>query len=200
MMLDTRLAAPIVAVVTLFFLVAQADSRGLRGGGYSRHGIASGGSLSVRTAERPASRQSAQTERRMDEGDRQDHVDERQQDREDYAEDRQQDREDYAEDRQEDREDFIDEHEDDWDDRHDDWDDDDGELLAGAIVGATVVGVAAAATRPEPTTTYVTTLPCEATAVSVEGVSYYKCGENWYTRAYAGSEVTYLSVPAPPGL
>ncbi len=188
-MLDTRLAAPIVAVVTLFFLVAQADSRGLRGGGYSRHGIASGGSLSVRTAERPASRQSAQTERRMDEGDRQDHVDERQQDREDYAEDR-----------QEDREDFIDEHEDDWDDRHDDWDDDDGELLAGAIVGATVVGVAAAATRPEPTTTYVTTLPCEATAVSVEGVSYYKCGENWYTRAYAGSEVTYLSVPAPPGL
>jgi hypothetical protein len=199
MTVDTRLAALVVAVVTVFFLVAQADSRGLRGGGYSRHGIASGGSISARTADRPASRNTAQAERERDQGDRQDHVDERQQDRQDFAEDRQEDREDFAEDRQEDREDLIDEHDDDWDDRHDDWDDDDGELLAGAIVGATVVGVAAAATRPESTTTYVTTLPCEATAVAVEGVSYYKCGDDWFTRAYAGSEVTYLSVPAPPG-
>jgi hypothetical protein len=67
------------------------------------------------------------------------------------------------------------------------------------VVGAAVVGVAVAASTPAPTTTYVTTLPCAATAVSVEGVSYYKCGDSWYTRGYAGSQVTYLAVPPPAG-
>ena len=198
MKLNTYLTSLIAAGLAFVLMVPEVDSRGLRGG-YSRNGVASGGSFSSRKVDRSEQRAGGQAERQYDQDDRQDHVDERQQDRQDFAEDRQDDREEFADDRQEDREDFVDDRDDDWDDRHDDWDDDDHELLAGAVVGATVVGVAAAATRPATTTNYVTTLPCEATVVSVEGVSYYKCADNWYTRAYAGSQVTYLSVPPPAG-
>jgi len=61
-----------------------------------------------------------------------------------------------------------------------------------------VVGAAAvAATRPA--TTYVTVLPCTATVVIVNGVSYYQCGASWYSRGYVGGSVTYIVASPPPG-
>ena len=30
-------------------------------------------------------------------------------------------------------------------------------------------------------------------------LSFFKCGDNWYTRGYAGIQVTYLSAPPPAG-
>ena len=202
MKLSTPLATFLVATVTLAFIAVEADSRG-RGGGYSRAGVASGGSFSARASERSGQQANRQATRQTNQGDLQDDrqqwKDEDREDKQDFAEDRQEDRQEFTEDRQEDRQDFAEDNDDHWDNHHDDWDDDDGEFLAGAIVGATVVGVAAAASTPEPTAVYVTTLPCDATAVSVEGVSYYKCGDSWYTRGYAGSQVTYLSVPPPAG-
>ena len=62
-----------------------------------------------------------------------------------------------------------------------------------------MVGAAAAASNAGNHVTYVTTLPCDATSVSVEGVSYYKCESSWYQRGYSGSQVTYIQVSAPPG-
>jgi hypothetical protein len=180
-------------MVTLVFMVNHADSRGLRSsGGYSRAGVASGGSFSARAEGRSSQQAGRQAERQTNQGDQQE-------DRQEWKDEDREDKQEYVEDRQDDRQDFIEDNDDHWDNHHDDWDDGDGELLAGAIVGATIVGVAAAASTPEPTTVYVSTLPCEATAVSVEGVSYYKCGDSWYTRGYAGSQVTYLSVPPPAG-
>lgn len=188
-----HVAILLVATVALVFVVTEADSRGARhSGGYSRAGVASSGSFSARADRRSRQQADRQAGRQTSQGDQQD-------DRQQWKDEDREDKQDYIEDRQEDRQDFVDDHDDHWDNHHNDWDDDDGEFLAGAIVGATVVGVAAAASTPEPTTVYVTTLPCEATAVSVEGVSYYKCGDSWYTRGYAGSQVTYLSVPPPPG-
>ena len=61
-----------------------------------------------------------------------------------------------------------------------------------------VVGAAAAASRSTEVV-YVSTLPCDATAVSVSGASYYKCGSTWYQRGYSGSQVTYYQVAPPPG-
>lgn len=189
----THAVSVLVATVTLVFMVNQADSRGLRSsGGYSRAGVASGGSFSARAEGRSGQQAGRQAERQTNQGDQQD-------DRQEWQDENREDKQEFVEDRQDDRQDFIEDNDDHWDHHHDDWDDNDGELLAGAIVGATIVGVAAAASTPEPTTVYVSTLPCAATAVSVEGVSYYKCGDSWYTRGYAGSQVTYLSVPPPAG-
>jgi hypothetical protein len=187
--LNTHLATFLVATVTLAFIAVEADSRG-RGGGFSRAGVASGGAFSARAGDRSSQQANRQATHQTNQGDLQD-------DRQQWKDEDREDKEDFVEDRQEDRQDYVEDNDDHWDNRHDDWDDDDGEFLAGAIVGATVVGVAAAASAP--TTVYVTTLPCAATAVSVEGVSYYKCGDSWYTRGYAGSQVTYLPVPPPAG-
>lgn len=121
----------------------------------------------------------------------------RQEDRQDFEEERQEDRQEFAEERQEDRQDFVeDEIDDDWDNCCD-WDDDDGEFIAGAIVGGVVVGAAAAARQP--TTNYVTTLPCTPTEVNVSGVTYLKCASTWYQKSFAGTQVTYVVVPPPAG-
>jgi hypothetical protein len=62
--------------------------------------------------------------------------------------------------------DFID---DEYDGCHDRWDDDDGDFLAGAIVGGEIVGTAAAASS---STTYVTTrvpVGCNGTEFTSHG-------------------------------
>jgi hypothetical protein len=40
---------------------------------------------------------------------------------------------------------------------------------------------------------------CTTTTVLHSGVTYYRCGSNWYTRAYQGGTVSYVVVSAPPG-
>lgn len=98
-------------------------------------------------------------------------------------------REDWQEfikDRQEDRQDFIEDlHDDHWDRYH-------HHHYYGGFATGVVVGSAA-------TVTYVTTLPCTAKVVDVNGVHYYSCGSTWYRRSYSGSDVTYIVVDPPPG-
>jgi len=91
---------------------------------------------------------------------------------------------DFIKDRQEDRQDFIEDlHDDHWDYHH---------HYYGGFATGVVVGSAA-------TVTYVSTLPCTAKVVDVDGVHYYSCGSTWYRRSYSGSEVTYIVVDPPPG-
>ena len=120
-------------------------------------------------------------------------------DRQDYQTGAREDRQDYGERARDDRMDFAD---DNWDDHHYGWhNDNDGEVLAGVLIGAAIVGTAAAAaSTPAPaTTTYITVLPCPTSAVIVNGVSYYNCSSTWYQRGHAGSQVTYMVGGPPPG-
>jgi hypothetical protein len=49
--------------------------------------------------------------------------------------------------------------------------------------------------------TYATfsSLSCTTTSVNVNGVTYYRCDNDWYSRAYSGGNVTYVVVKAPAG-
>jgi hypothetical protein len=213
-MMNTKMRSQAIAFSVILFVVIfcieEIDARGRGGGGFSRSGIAAGGGMSGRSSQRQASqrqRQNVGSERsdnqtvRADQ--RQTGADTRQDNRGDSAEDRQdrrdgnrEDKQSAIKDRQEDRQDFIDdEHDDNWDRHHYDGDGD-GDFLAGAIVGGAIVGTAAAVST---STTYVTVLPCTASVVVVQGVSYYNCASTWYQRGYAGSQVTYITVGPPPG-
>jgi hypothetical protein len=194
MKLRSTLFPLFITLLVLTPLAPDADARGRGGSSFSRGGVASGGAFSDRASAPREQREVQQVNRQANPGEHQD-------DRQEWEDDNREDWQEHTEERQEDRKDFVeDEHDDDWDHHHNDWDDNDGELAAGVIIGATIVGAAAAASSSTKTqVTYVTTLPCEATAVSDEGVSYYKCSSTWYQRGYAGSQVTYIQVPAPPG-
>ena len=95
-----------------------------------------------------------------------------------------------------DRQDFADDYYDDY--RHHGYYHKEGEVLAGVVIGAAIVGAATAAPAPV-TTTYITVLPCTASAVIVNGVSYYNCSSTWYQRGYAGGQLTYVVGGPPPG-
>jgi hypothetical protein len=198
-----------VALFTAIFFVTELGARGLGGGGrggggggFSRAGVASGAGFSARSGQRasqPMQRQNvgagsqgnrqemAGTRKATPQGSREEgRGSQNQDDRQDWADSSREDRQQAAKDRQEDRQDFV----------ADELDDDDGEFLAGAIVGGVIVGAAASASS---STTYVATLPCTAAAVVVNGISYYNCSSAWYQRGYSGSQVTYIAVAAPPG-
>ena len=170
--------------------------------------------MSSRPAPQPSSRQAAPTQRQAPQSgtskqtgsgssQRQDTRNENQGQRQDARNENQNDRQDYAEDAREDRQDYYD----DWDDH---WyhDDDYGEAL---VVGVAVGAVVAAADYDDEEVTTVTnvtnvtnvtalaSLPCEARITVSNGVNYYQCGSNWYTRAYQGDVVVYVpgGPPAP---
>ncbi len=42
-------------------------------------------------------------------------------------------------------------------------------------------------------------LSCTSSRIYVGGVTYYRCGHEWYSRAYHGGNVTYVIVTAPSG-
>lgn len=63
---------------------------------------------------------------------------------------------------------------------------------AGIAAGAAVIGSFINAAS-------YSALPCTTTTVYVDGVTYYRCGPNWYTRGYRGGEVVYVVVAPPPG-
>jgi hypothetical protein len=58
-------------------------------------------------------------------------------------------------------------------------------VIAGAAVGAAIVG------------SYYTALPPSCVTVYRSSVSYYQCGSAWYQPVYAGSDVQYVVVNAP---
>jgi hypothetical protein len=40
---------------------------------------------------------------------------------------------------------------------------------------------------------------CTMSSVVVEDTTYYRCGKNWFQKALADGEVTYVVVNPPPG-
>jgi len=184
-----------IILFSIFILVSDAEARRLGGGRSVSHtGIAAGGGFSARSDHRQGSRDSRQTDRQSTTTTSQDH-------RQENAGNRQDDRQENADNRQEGRSEYLDEHHDEhWDEHHDDWHDDDngGEFIAGAIVGGVIVG-AATTSSTGATTNYVTTLPCAATTVTADGITYYKCDSTWYQRAQTGDQVSYVIIGPPAG-
>ena len=67
----------------------------------------------------------------------------------------------------------------------------------GAVV-AGPAGVASPATGPRAYGTAVAALPCDASSMSVNGITYYQCDSTWFTRSYVDGNVAYV-VTNPPG-
>ena len=82
-------------------------------------------------------------------------------------------------------------------------------MVVGVTVGAVIV---AADDYDDHQTTQVTnvtnvtsvtalaSLPCEARITVANGVNFYQCGSNWYTRAYQGDAVVYVPSGPPPSM
>ena len=77
-------------------------------------------------------------------------------------------------------------------------------MIAGT---AAVVSAATQPTYVAPASTTVVyqsvppapSLPCAVPPTVVNGVSYFVCGNAWYSQAYGGSGVMYVQVAPPPG-
>ena len=99
---------------------------------------------------------------------------------------------------------------------YDDDDDEGAALVAGLVVGA-VIGSAAASSESTTTTTTTTPapttnttnvynqmpapgnaqLPCNPAVSTVNGVTYYQCGNTYYTQAFGSSGPIYMPVQPP---
>jgi hypothetical protein len=69
---------------------------------------------------------------------------------------------------------------------------------AAAVTTAAVAGTAAVAYSASNPGYAVAALPCSASPYAWNGISYYQCGSNWYTRSYVNGNVAYV-VTGPPG-
>ena len=180
-------------LVALLFIVAEVEARrgggggGGRGGGksFSRSGPASGGS--VRSSRAPSGQRGGNRSslsdnrgsRQDNRGSRQDNRSEQRGNVSDNRNDRLADRQDHRDKVREDRQDFADDVR---DDRRD-WYNDRYRYRVGVSI------------------TYSTfsSLSCTTSSVNVNGVTYYRCDNDWYSRAYSGGNVTYVVVKAPAG-
>jgi Meckel syndrome type 1 protein len=194
------------------FTFTDGHARDLQGRSFSRQGPAATGSLS---GERRAT---ASSTRSANQGQRQDfrsqgrdtrqegyteRTDIRQQGYTERADIRQEgysERADIRRDYADDRHDYYDDHDD------DDWDAGSAAVgfVAGAVVGAVVTDAVKDSSTPT-TTTVVTTappapvggLPCAPEITSVKGVTYFRCGQSYYTQAYGPSGPVYMPVQPP---
>lgn len=184
-------------LVALLFVVAEVEARrggggGGRGGGgrsFSRSGPASGGSIRSHQApsgQRGGNRSSLSDNR----GSRQDNRGAQRGEMQDNRSDRRSEMQDNRGDRQDDIRDARKERREDWQDYGDDVRDDRRDWYNDRYryrVGTSI--------------TYATfrSLSCTSTTVHVNGVTYYRCDNDWYSRAYSGGNVTYIVVKAPAG-
>lgn len=190
------MVAGCAVLVALLFVVAEVEARrggggrggGGRGGGgksFSRSGPASGGSVRSRQApsgQRGGNRSNLSDNRgsmQDNRGSRQDNRSEQRGNVSDDRNDRLDDRQDHRDNVREDRQDFADDVR---DDRRD-WYNDRYRYRVGVSI------------------TYATfsSLSCTTSSVNVNGVTYYRCDNDWYSRAYSGGNVTYVVVKAPAG-
>ena len=149
------------------------------------------------TGDRAANRPDQQPVRPQ--GDRDQAREDRQQNRQENQQQRQNDRQQWADQAREDRQDA-------WDDAFDDidgvyyggygyvhvYDADDYWAGVAAIAVGAVLTLGAYEAMAKDT-------GCAMSQVSVEGVDYYHCGSNWYTRVVQGGNPSYLVVKPPPG-
>ena len=190
------MVAGCAVLVALLFVVAEVEARrggggrggGGRGGGgksFSRSGPASGGSVrshQAQSGQRGGNRSNLSDNRgsmQDNRGSRQDNRSEQRGNVSDNRNDRLDDRQDHRDNVREDRQDFADDVR---DDRRD-WYNDRYRYRVGVSI------------------TYATfsSLSCTTSSVNVNGVTYYRCDNDWYSRAYSGGNVTYVVVKAPAG-
>jgi hypothetical protein len=97
---------------------------------------------------------------------------------------------------QEDRQDFYEDEVDDywW---HGDADDFAAGMLTGFVVGTTLS--AAQAQSMSASSSSGSQPSCTMTTVPVADTTYYRCGPNWFQKAYTGGQVSYVVVAPPPG-
>lgn len=73
----------------------------------------------------------------------------------------------------------------------------------GAVAGAAAIAVGTAvtvATMQAMTAPSGSQAPaCTMTSETVGDVNYYRCGPNWFQKAYVEGEMAYVSVAPPPG-
>lgn len=82
-----------------------------------------------------------------------------------------------------------------WDRRYDDWRRRRRSAAIGAGIVAGVLAIGAILTASQWGS-----LGCTPEPVIFGGITYYRCGPNWYERVYAGGgEFTYIVVTPPPG-
>lgn len=154
----------------LLFVADEADAR--RGGGRDREVSRSGPASSGSIGDKKSTHQ----ENRSDaQSNRNDNRSDARDDRNDRYDDRRDDRNDRYDDRRDYRDDVRDDRQDYYDDRQ------------RRRLGATL------------TRSAFRSLSCKSTKVIVGNVTYYRCGNDWYSRAYQGSSVTYVIVTAPAG-
>jgi hypothetical protein len=139
-------------------------------------------------AERPSQQPDRGGDRDQAREDWQDHRGDMQDDRQEYAKKAREDWQEYAE---------WDEHGAYWvggwygpmiyDDDVDDW----LVFATGLAVGTALSSSAYSSMKSETN--------CQPTEVTVDGISYLKCGDHWYNRVMQGGQVSYVGVAAPPG-
>jgi hypothetical protein len=190
------LVAGCAVLAALLFVVAEVEARrggggGGRGGGgghsFSRSGPASGGSVRSHQVSR-GQRGSMQENRGANRGDRSGQRGDMRDDRSDRRDNVRDDRGDHLDDRldhrddaREDRQRYADEVR---DDRRDWYEDN---YRYRRRVGTVV------------TVSTFNSYSCTTTKVYVDGVTYYRCDDVWYSRAYHSGSVTYVVVTAPSG-
>ena len=71
--------------------------------------------------------------------------------------------------------------------------------VGGGAAGAAGVGAAARWDNVAAGGTAVVVLPCSASVMTINGVTYYSCGTTYYTQSYSGGSVVYMPSAPPPG-
>ena len=168
-----------VCLVALLFIVAEVEARRGGGGGGRGGGGRGGGKSFSRSG--PASGGSVRSHQAPSgqRGGNRSSLSDNRGSRQDNRGDRQDDIQDARKERREDWQDYGDDVR---DDRRD-WYNDRYRYRVGVNI------------------TYATfrSLSCTSTTVHVNGVTYYRCDNDWYSRAYSGGNVTYIVVKAPAG-
>ena len=187
----SRALAFTCALLLVAFAIHEAHARSLgggRGGGFSRSGPAAGGGFSSRSV--------GQRNYSSGAGTRQQSRGQRQQERQSAREQdprSQQDRYERRQERQEQRQDYRDEIREDWQNHNyydDDWDD---------YYGYPVVFSGVYSVNDLISADYYKQLPCTPKIVSVDGLDYRQCGDEWFLPVYSSGQLVYRVVTAPTG-
>ena len=71
--------------------------------------------------------------------------------------------------------------------------------VGGGAAGAAGVGAVGRWDNVAAQGTAVVVLPCSASVMMINGVTYYSCGTTYYTQVYSGGSVVYVPTAPPPG-
>lgn len=185
----SRALAFACALLLAAFAIQEAHARslgGARGGGFSRSGPAAGGGFSSRNVGQRnySSRAAVRQESRSQRQESYSGTDPRsQQERYEQRQERQEQRQDYRNAVREDMQD-INYYDDDWDDYY----------------GYPVIFTGVYTVDSLISADYYKQLPCTPKTVSVDGLDYRQCGDEWFLPVYSSGQLVYRVVTAPASL